>query len=90
MNGRRRLISFRLSDDEYDRLRSLSVEHGAPSLSDFVRSRMCAMTEACEPWEEKLDCTMREFGKQTTGLLTVVEQIGHLLRTAQQGSKQGR
>jgi hypothetical protein len=90
MNGRRRLISFRLSDDEYDRLRSLSDEHGAPSLSDFVRSRMCAMTEACDPWEEKLDCTMKEFGKQTTGLLTVVEQMGQILRTVQHGGKRAR
>ena len=87
MNGRRRLISFRLSDDEYDRLRSLSAEHGAPSLSDFVRSRMCAMTAAGEPWEERLDCTMKEFGKRTTGLLAVVEQMGQLLRTAQHGGR---
>jgi len=90
MNGRRRLISFRLSDDEYFRLKNLSAEHGAPSLSDFVRSTMCAMTEACEPWEEELDCTMKEFGRQTTGLRTVVEQMGHLLGTAQHSSRRAR
>jgi hypothetical protein len=87
MHCRRRLISFRLSDEEYDRLKRLSAEHGAQSLSDFVRSRMCAMTEAGEPWEQELDCTMKEFGKQTNGLLTVVEQMGHLLRTAQHGGR---
>jgi len=35
---RTRLINFRVSEDEYDQLRSASEKSGARSLSDFARS----------------------------------------------------
>ncbi len=34
---RNRIVSFRLSDEEYDRLEQISRAHGAHSVSDFVR-----------------------------------------------------
>ena len=40
-NPRTRLISFRLSDDEYRALQSLCDAHEARSLSEFVRAGIC-------------------------------------------------
>jgi hypothetical protein len=80
--SRRRLISFRLTEDEYEGLRRLSDEHGARSLSDFVRSNVCVMLSAPKPWEEDMEHTVREFGRQASELNGLVDQLGHLLRTA--------
>ena len=35
---RNRLVNFRLSEEEFDRLRELCPQHGARSISDFARS----------------------------------------------------
>jgi hypothetical protein len=40
-NPRTRLISFRLSEDEYRALQSLCDAHEARSLSEFVRAAIC-------------------------------------------------
>ena len=40
-NPRTRLISFRLSDDEYQALQSVCEAHEARSLSEFVRAGIC-------------------------------------------------
>jgi hypothetical protein len=34
---RTRIVSFRLSEDEYERLRGTCVSHGIRSISDFAR-----------------------------------------------------
>jgi len=38
LNPRRRLVNFRLSDVEFDRLKAACGEHGARSISDFART----------------------------------------------------
>jgi hypothetical protein len=43
---RTRLVSFRLSEDDYNALRRLSEARGARNLSDFVRSTVCAILPA--------------------------------------------
>src|SRR5438093_7503763 len=40
LNRRDRLVSFRLSQEEYESLRSLSVAQRARSISDFARSAL--------------------------------------------------
>ncbi len=40
-NPRTRLISFRVSEHEYARLRTLSNTQGSHSLADFVRASVC-------------------------------------------------
>jgi hypothetical protein len=80
--GRRRLISFRLSDDEYAGLKRLCEERGAGSLSEFVRANVCVMLQAPKPWEEEVEQVVREFGRQSSQLSGLVERLSHLLRTA--------
>jgi hypothetical protein len=45
LNPRTRLISFRVSEHEYARLRALSNSQGAHSLADFVRASLCSIME---------------------------------------------
>jgi hypothetical protein len=81
-SSRRRLISFRLSEQEYEGLQRLSAAQGARSLSDFVRSGVCMMLQTREPWEEEVASTMREFGHRAVELHNLIEQLTHLLRSA--------
>jgi hypothetical protein len=46
-NPRTRLISFRLSEQEYVRLQALCATQGARSLADFVRESVCWAMENC-------------------------------------------
>jgi hypothetical protein len=81
-NSRRRLISFRLSEQEYEGLQRLCAAQGARSLSDFVRSSVCMMLQTREPLEEEVACTVREFGRRADELHNLIEQLSHLLRMA--------
>jgi hypothetical protein len=48
-NPKTRLISFRVSEHEYARLRTLSNAQGAHSLADFVRTSVCWIMECVPP-----------------------------------------
>jgi hypothetical protein len=42
---RNRLVNFRLSDEEFDKLKALCPMHGARSISDFARSSVLERLE---------------------------------------------
>ena len=46
MNRRSRILSLRLSQEEYDLLRDLSIAQGARSISEFTRSMACQIPKA--------------------------------------------
>lgn len=41
MRKRNRLVSFRLSEEEYEALQNFTVNEGARSISDFARATLC-------------------------------------------------
>lgn len=43
---RLRIVSFRVSEDEYAALQAISIASGAHSISDFARSVTCRFTKA--------------------------------------------
>src|SRR5690349_15262141 len=45
MRKRTRLVSFRLSEQEYEALQSYSMNLGARSISDFARTALCNVLE---------------------------------------------
>ena len=53
MQARTKLVTFRLSEDEYEHLRAVSAARGARSVSEFVRSSVAWIVENCERrlWE---------------------------------------
>lgn len=64
-NPRTRLISFRLSEQEYTRLCALSSKQGAHSLADFIRTSVCWVMDNAHNGVESTDGTgfsSRSFG----------------------------
>ena len=53
MQPRTKLVTFRLSEEEYERLRAISAARGARSVSEFVRYSLGWIVENCERqlWE---------------------------------------
>jgi hypothetical protein len=49
LKRRSRQVSFRLSDDEYERLCSYCISIGARSVSDMARSAICQLTDPDSP-----------------------------------------
>lgn len=45
-NPRTRLVSFRLSEEEYESLRKASLSRGARSISDYARAALCRLLES--------------------------------------------
>jgi predicted XRE-type DNA-binding protein len=41
------------------------------------------MLDKDEAWDQRLGCTVKEFGQQAAGLQDLVEQMNQLIRTAQ-------
>jgi len=52
LKPRKRLINFRLTQEEHERLAAVCAQRGAPSLSDFARSAVLRAVELeCRPEE---------------------------------------
>lgn len=46
---RHRIVNFRLTDEEYEQLRTASIAHGSRGLSDYARTIMLANITTTEP-----------------------------------------
>ena len=57
LKPRNRLINFRLTEDEFDKLRGACREQGARSISDFARSAVMGQAEqpTGEPAPSRMD-----------------------------------
>jgi hypothetical protein len=77
-----RMISFRLSEDEYEILKKDSLSHGARSVSDYARSTLRRFMagqagihgDGFEAGIEQLDGRMQELNRELQRLLRVVER----------------
>ena len=47
LKTRNRIINFRVTEDEFARLRTASMENGARCLSDFARTAILHALEGC-------------------------------------------
>jgi hypothetical protein len=52
MTTRKRLVNFRVTDEEFMRLKHASSLRNARCLSDFARSAILETARAVEPWDE--------------------------------------
>lgn len=68
---RTRMVSFRLSESEYEELRNLCVAHGARSLSDFARFVVCRVVGA--KTGTPLD-TLEELNREVKRLAELIER----------------
>jgi hypothetical protein len=78
MKKRSRIVSFRLSDEEYDSLKNVTESRGARSVSEFTRSVACNM-EAQGP--EKLSDSLRMLNARMEQLVHQIETLAEALET---------
>lgn len=71
---RRRMISVRLSDDEYTALKALCLIRGARSVSDLTRDAVRSLLKRNER-EDLLGERLEEFRLQMKGLDQKIEQL---------------
>ena len=77
-NARRRVVVFRLSQDEYDCLKRACFDKGARNLSDFTRSELLAVIRSGPP-EGVMYRRLSELERRLAEVQSSVEQIVQLL-----------
>jgi len=90
LRPRNRLVNFRLSEDEFDRLKNSCAHSGARSISDFARSSVLNRLEAtaspeASPQLASLDVKVTDLESrvvQLINLLTGMESEGETARAA--------
>jgi hypothetical protein len=75
---RSRIVSFRLSDEEYDSLKSVTVSRGARSVSEFTRSVACNMG-ATGNGAEKIEDSLRTLNDRMKALDRRIQMLTQVL-----------
>ncbi len=78
MKRRSRIVSFRLSDDEYDSLKSVSANCGARSVSEFTRSVACKINSDDEA--NKIEDSLRILNDKMEMLHHDIQLLAEELR----------
>lgn len=91
-NPRNRLVNFRLSEEEFEKLRASSALSGARSLSDFARNavmRSVAHT-APEAAASSSDIRVPSIDRKVLELEARVAELVSLIESLKQASEPGR
>ena len=77
---RSRIISFRISSEEYEALKNLSISRGSRSISEFTRSVACQPdSDGIKSVNNNLDGTLENLNKVITELDHQVRQLTRIL-----------
>ena len=87
-NRRDRLVIFRLSQDEYDKLKAASERNGARNLSDFTRTEVLNALNSRAPGNHveqtlgSIEQDMADLKAAMLSLQTALEGVNHVKSTA--------
>jgi len=88
---RTRMISFRLSEEEYERVRDMSLMEDARSVSDYARSALCRLHQGngISPDSEapRVDGLEGAVKQLRADLLQLRQLIEHVLGRSQGGAE---
>jgi hypothetical protein len=91
LKPRRRLVNFRLTQEEYDRLAAVCARKGVPSISDFARSAIlrtveieCTPEGACHSHIARLDQRVAQLEASLRGLTRAADSLGRAARQRSQ------
>lgn len=79
LRPRNRLVNFRLSEDEFEKLRDCCASFGARSISDFARSSVLSRLEQDPRQESAASHRIVTLDTKVNELETRVGQLLHLL-----------
>jgi uncharacterized protein (DUF1778 family) len=80
MKKRSRIVSFRLSDEEYDSLKNVTATRGARSVSEFTRSVACNEGSSSEG-SESIGDSLRRFNVRMEELVHRLETLTEAIET---------
>lgn len=80
---RNRLVNFRVTDEEYERLRSASLASGARSLSEFARAAVLRAA-ARQPRGERSEPASTNLALRVAELETALRNLVRMERSRQQ------
>lgn len=75
---RTRMISFRVSEHEFEQLRTISESEGAGSVSDYARLSLCRGHQASP---ESIDATIRKLDSEILNLRAHLERLTTLVES---------
>ena len=79
VNHKSKMVSFRLSDEEYTRMRAHCAIIGVPSLSEMARIAMERMIDSQNENGDAIYNQVRNLRSKIKDLSSEVERIGHLV-----------
>lgn len=85
LKTRSRIINFRVTEDEFTRLRTASVENGARCLSDYARTALMHALEGCSDQPEGRAAgkgELQALGRRLGIVELTVAKLESLLSTA--------
>ncbi len=85
MKRKNRVLTLRLSDEDYEVLRQASVEHGARSLSDYARDSLFHRWRRTVPSEE-LNTRMDQFAVELHSLNYTLRRLHALIEHRPDGA----
>src|SRR5436309_5887294 len=83
LKRRSRIVSFRLSQEEYDALKDTCVAEGARSISDFARSAACRLARNGNGSDETLQAAVLTLQGRVEELDRELKRLAHLFEAAQ-------
>ena len=82
VNQKSKMVSFRLSDEEYLRMREYCVVIGVRSLSEMARVAMERLIDSQNGNAEAINEQVRGLRSKIKDLASEVERISHLVENA--------
>ncbi len=79
MKRRSKIVSFRLSDEEYNSLKSVSATRGARSVSEFTRSVACNTNV---DGQDRIEETLRALNERMQNLDHKIQVLTDALNSA--------
>ena len=81
-NPRTKLVNFRLSEEEFQNLRTASAQFGARSLSDFARSAVLKSYNGETDADGLLHIRLSDLDNKVSAIETNMRQIKEFLTSA--------
>lgn len=86
---RTRMISFRLSEEEYERMRDMSLVEHARSVSDYARAALCRLPHGNDNSSDAKDPRVDRLEGAVKQLKADVQQLRQLVEHARGRSQDG-
>ena len=84
LKRRSRIVSFRLSQEEYEALKDTSIAQGARSISGFARTAACSFTVLRDGLpEQPVETTIRRLHRKVEQLDREVRRLAQLVELSQ-------